>query len=92
MIHVENMFGSSGVRVVNQFRIRTSNGVYLVSYDTPIAYKDNSGQIWLDTDWETWGPTTGRYRNLFLREDKKTTLSKINQGIYKLKNIEVTDD
>lgn len=91
MIYVENMTGSSGHKVVNQFKIRTNNGSYLQSYGAAIVYKDNYGNITLGKGWD-YGPTTGRYRNLFLRENKEITLSKINQGIYKIINLEITDD
>lgn len=84
------MKSNSGNYVANQFIIRTANGLYFQSYNSPIVLIDNNYQTWLSKDWE-YSPTTGKYRNLFLREDKKTTLLKLQQGIYKIIDLEIID-
>lgn len=81
------MTGNSGEPVKNQFLIYTSEGLYFQSYDSVIAYRNNNGNIFLDVnDWD-YSKTTGKYRNLFLREDKKTTEKKIADGTYSLINL-----
>lgn len=75
-IKVTNPWG-----VQNQYVIRTDIGVYFQSYDSIIAFIPNEGKTILGGDWD-YSKTTGKYRNLFLNEDKKTTQLKINKGIY----------
>ena len=81
-IKVSNEWG-----VPNQFCIRTENGTYFQSYDSIIAYRDNEGKITLDKISWDYSKTTGKYRNLFLGENKKETERKIKNGIYKLANL-----
>ena len=63
------------------------NGNLLVSYSSIIAvrlFKDKKVQVYLNrTVWD-YSNTTGKHRNAFLFEDKKTTQAKINNGTYKL--------
>jgi len=87
MTKVENMISSKGNTVANQFLIYTEKGVYFQSYDSVIAYKPYSGKIQLDSEFWDYSKTTGKYRNLFLREDKKTTEAKIKNGTYELVNL-----
>ena len=60
------------------------------SYDSVIAqitvWEDRT-DITLDKDYWDYSSTTGKYRNLFLDEDKKETEKKIESGEYKLKNL-----
>ena len=91
MIHVENFFSESGYYIPNQYKVKTSNGIYFQSYNSVIAYIDNGGNVFLDHDWER-SNTTGRWRNEFLGENKRATLSKIMNGIYKIKRLHITDD
>ncbi len=70
--------------VKNQFLIKTEQGTYFQSYYSIIAFMDNSGNVALDKSLWTYSKTTGKYRNMFLGEDKKTTEKKIKSGEYKL--------
>ena len=45
------------------------------------------GQVKLDKDYWDYSTTTGKYRNIFLGESKKETQLKINNGVYKLDNL-----
>ena len=83
-IKVENMLGSSDREVANQFRIFSDDGVYFQSYASVIAFKPHKGKIQLDEDKWDYSKTTGKYRNIFLRETKKETERKIAEGIYEL--------
>ena len=70
--------------VKNQFELRDDLGnTYFQSYDSIIAKRDVNGNITLGDDWD-YSKTTGRYRNLFLGEDKKETEKKIASGKYKI--------
>lgn len=91
------MKSSNGNAVANQFtiRVKTSgdkaqvafNRVYFQSYDSIIAYIDFDGKTVLDpTHWD-YSKTTGKYRNIFLGEDKKETEKKIKEGIYTFEDL-----
>ena len=56
------------------------------SYGKDIAIRQN-GQVTLDINLWNYSVTTGRWRNRFLGEDKRTTEKKIKAGIYKLANL-----
>jgi len=80
--NVSNMQNSRGNINANQFIIRWKDYALFQSYNSPIAlidYKNNTTYIFKDWDYST---TTGRYRNLFLRETKKETLAKLKSGEY----------
>lgn len=84
-ITVRNMRSSNGNTVPNQFVIDTPDGQYFQSYETIIAYYENkSGVFFLDVDSWDYSRTTGKYRNIFLSENKAETLKKIESGVYKL--------
>ena len=83
-IKVKNMLSPSGNNIPNQFIIYTNDGVYFQSYNTIIAHENNEGKIYLDSNSWDYSVTTGKYRNMFLHEDKKETERKIKEGIYKL--------
>ncbi len=85
-IRVENMTGSRGNTVPNQFIIKTSHGLYFQSYDSVIACNLN-GQIYLDKYYWKFSSTTGKYRNMFLDETRKETEAKIKSGEYILTNL-----
>jgi len=83
---VENMTSSSGNKVANQFIIDADNGdIYFQSYRTIIA-KKSQGKIYLDNNWG-YSVTTGKYRNQFLRENKRETEAKIKDGTYIVTNL-----
>ena len=80
VVRVDNMTGNSGNSIPNQFEIQGDNFRLFQSYRSPIAmfYK---GKTFIFRDWD-YSNTTGKYRNMFLNEDKKTTLSKLKSGEY----------
>lgn len=84
---IENMTGRSGSEVANQFLIFTEEGVFFQSYSSIIAFKPQSGKIQLDREKWDYSVTTGKYRNSFLRESKKETQRKIDEGIYILTDL-----
>lgn len=85
---VENMIGSSGNQVKNQFIITDDSGNRVFqSYESVIAKISNSGEVTLDPKYWDYSVTTGKYRNIFLGENKKETEKKITSGLYKLENL-----
>jgi hypothetical protein len=91
MVKVSNMINSNGNQVVNQYIIRgveVDGKVYTAfqSYDKIIATK-SGGQITLDEYYWNYSKTTGRYRNIFLNEGMADTKRKIEEGIYKLEDL-----
>jgi hypothetical protein len=88
-VKVENMQSNNGNDIPNQFRIFTDDGCYFQSYSSVIAYKPFSGKVVLDVNKWDYSITTGKYRNLFLRETKKETERKIKEGIYQLSDLNV---
>ena len=84
---IENFQSSNGSDVPNQFKIITEDGVFFQSYTTIIAAKLNDGTIILDENAWDYSRTTGKYRNDFLRMNKKETLELIESGSIKLKNL-----
>lgn len=84
---VSNMRSSNGNKVANQFIITVSNDVeYFQSYSTIIAQRVK-GKIYLDGDFWDYSRTTGKYRNIFLNENKPETEKKIKQGVYILTDL-----
>jgi len=60
------------------------------SYASVIAVRtvwSDRTDIELDATYWDYSTTTGKYRNMFLGEDKATTQKKINSGEYKLSNL-----
>lgn len=85
-VKISNMTNARGNLVPNQFLISVGNDIYFQSYQTIIA-KKSKGVVTLDKNSWDYSKTTGKYRNYFLNEEKKDTLRKIKEGIYKLKNL-----
>jgi len=93
---VQNMISSKGNSVSNQFIIntpgpinwmsglKTGSGTLFQSYDSAIVFREYNGQVYLDKNYWNYSITTGKYRNLFLGENKKETEKKIKSGEYKL--------
>tara|TARA_R110002012_G_scaffold189226_1_gene356424 strand:+ start:229 stop:477 length:249 start_codon:yes stop_codon:yes gene_type:complete len=81
------MKSSNGNSVANQFEIKTDDATYLQSYNSIIAKRMDSGVIYLDEYYWDYSVTTGRYRNMFLFENKKQTQAKIDSGEYILTNL-----
>lgn len=68
----------------NQFIVSNDEGdIFFQSYNSMIA-KKSKGKIYLDERYWDYSKTTGKYRNLFLGEDKKETEKKIKSGEYQL--------
>lgn len=86
-IRVENMQSTAGNDVPNQFIIRTTDGTIFQSYDSIIAVRKRNGDIILDEACWDYSVTTGKYRNIFLREKKPETEKKIKAGVYKLEDL-----
>lgn len=85
---VENMMSTKGNTVPNQFIITDDNGyTYFQSYQTIIAKRSPTGNITLDKDSWNYSRTTGKYRNIFLRETLKETERNIKDGTYKLADL-----
>jgi len=86
-VKVSNMCGPNGNVVKNQFEISINSvGIYFQSYDSIIAIKTPDGIV-LDKNYWDYSVTTGRYRNIFLRECKKDTELKIKSGEYKIADL-----
>ena len=68
----------------NQFLIVTPNAHYFQSYESLIAMRNNEGKVFLDINFWDYSTTTGKYRNIFLNENKHLTQKKINANIYSL--------
>ena len=86
-VRVSNMYSTNGNLVPNQFKIYTSEGSYFQSYRTVIAFIDNNGKVFLDEDSWDYSRTTSKYRNLFLNKNTQEIKQLINEGEYKLKNL-----
>ena len=79
---------NSGRQIPNQFLIVDANfNYYFQSYDTIISCRTNEGQIYLDKDKWDYSTTTGRYRNMFLNENKAQTQYNIDKGNYILTDL-----
>ena len=85
-VKVSNMTSSNGNKIANQFIIETESGLYFQSYNSIIAYKPftHGLKTILDKDYWEYSTTTGKYRDLFLNEDRKETERKIKSGQYVL--------
>ena len=68
----------------NQFLIVTPDAHYFQSYESLIAVRTNEGKIYLDINKWDYSTTTGKYRNIFLNENKSLTQKKINSNVYLL--------
>ena len=86
-MRVENMRSPRGNQVPNQFAIHTDEGRYFQSYKVIIAFINDKGNVFLDDYYWDYSRTTGKYRNIFLGENKQVTEKKIKSGEYKLKEL-----
>jgi len=82
---IKNM--SFDVMQKNQYVFNLKDCKMFYSYKSIIAIKYDNGDVLLDSDYWDYSRTTGKYRNIFLDEDKKTTEKKIKKGEYKLKKL-----
>jgi len=77
---VENMVGSNGNKVPNQFIIEDDEGrVFFQSYDS-IIVKVEFNKIELDEKYWDYSATTSKYRNKFLEMTTKEIKEKIKSG------------
>lgn len=84
-VKVEQMDGKNGP-VKNQFIITKGNKRVFQSYNGVITVNEN-GNITLDEKFWNYSTTTGKYRNVFLGEERPETERKIKEGTYKLANL-----
>jgi hypothetical protein len=87
---ISNFESAKGNKVANQFIINTSEYTLFQSYNSVIVkttFEDGIRVVYLDEYYWDYSKTTGKYRNQFLGEDKKTTELKIKNNIYKLTNL-----
>ena len=87
-----NMTNGNGNVVKNQFEIQTTDGIFFQSYKSVIAFKPVSGKTQLDSYYWDYSVTTGKYRNIFLGENKAETEKKIKSGEYELVNLNLHRD
>ena len=92
IMKVENMTSNNGNKIANQFIITDDyENTYFQSYDSVIVKIGNktmgTNSIYLDKTFWDYSVTTGKYRNIFLNETKKETQKKIDNGTYKLTNL-----
>ena len=86
-IKVRNIESNKGNKIPNQFGITMSNGTEIFqSYDSVIVKRTHKN-TYLDRDYWDYSVTTGKYRNIFLRESRTETEQKIEDGVYKLANL-----
>jgi len=90
-IERKQMTGRTGRGVANQYILISKEGLYFQSYQTIIAFIDNDARVFLDEDNWDYSTTTGKYRNQFLGEKKAETQRKIDNGTYKLKDLNCKD-
>ena len=88
---VENFKNWKGRAIPNQFIISEREGNItrqtFQSYETIIAVNvqnDEMNATYLDINNWDYSPTTSRYRNQFLGENRKETEKKINSKEYKM--------
>ena len=86
-VKVKNVVSSRGNKTPNQFIIETGEGRYFQSYNSVIAFIPFNGKVKLDSHYWDYSKTTGKYRNIFLGENKTETEKKIKNGIYELVNL-----
>ena len=86
MATVQNMTSNKGNKIANQFIIYTTEGSIFQSYNSTIVKIEN-GKTYLDLNKWDYSKTTGKYRNIFLNENKKQTEEKIKNGEYILTDL-----
>ena len=87
---ISNFTSDKGNKVPNQFIIHTSEYTIFQSYDSTIVkttFEDGVKVYYLDEYYWNYSKTTSKYRNQFLGENTKETQVKIDNGTYKLVNL-----
>jgi hypothetical protein len=78
----------AGNEAKDQYMVKANGCLYFESYGSKIVrHHLASGKITLDVRYWDYSTTTGKYRNLFLGENKATTKKKIDSGEYELANL-----
>ena len=85
-MEITKMRSPQGNIVPNQYDIQVGDKRIFKSYESNIVMIRN-GKVYLDSYYWNYSNTTGRYRNMFLGEDKKTTEMKIKSGEYILTDL-----
>jgi co-chaperonin GroES (HSP10) len=85
-MEITKMRSHQGNIVPNQYDIQVGDKRIFKSYESNIVMIRN-GKVYLDSYYWNYSNTTGRYRNMFLGEDKKTTEMKIKSGEYILTDL-----
>lgn len=87
-MNVRNIRSNKGNEIPNQFEVTTEKGKFFQSYKSVIAFIPfGGGKTQLDSAYWDYSKTTGKYRNIFLGEDKKETERKIKTGEYELTDL-----
>ena len=87
-MRVENLTSNRGNTIPNQFEITDDLGnIFFQSYNSIIVKICVTGETLLDSHYWNYSVTTGKYRNIFLGEDRKETEGKIKSGEYILTNL-----
>jgi len=87
---VNNMTSQKGNLVPNQFIVHTPEATFFQSYNSLIVkttFEDGERVVYLDEYYWNYSRTTAKYRSLFLGENTGETRKKIEQGIYKLTDL-----
>lgn len=87
---VRNMNSGKGNTIANQFIIYDGENTFFQSYNSVIVKEvraNGTKEVYLDENYWDYSKTTGKYRNQFLGETRKETLKKINDGTYKLADL-----
>ena len=76
-MQIENMIGTRGNKIANQFKLYYNNYVAFQSYQTLISVYDvNNDTMYTDKDF--YSTTTSKYRNLFNDEFQPLTIIKVD--------------
>jgi hypothetical protein len=86
-MEITKMRSPQGNIVPNQYDIQVGDKRIFKSYDSVIVMIRNN-KVYLDTKYWNYSNTTGKYRNMFLGEDKKVTETKIKSGEYILTDLQ----
>lgn len=82
MIKVHHILNYSKNKVIDQFIITIDKGEYLSSYNKIIVFKPYSNKEIQLSKYYKNSNTTGKYRNIFLKEKLLDTERNIHKGDY----------
>ena len=96
IIKVIELHAREGKPMRNQYVLRCTDGDYLQSYDSIIAfiparYGDaiviGDGKIKLDPEYYNYSQTTAKARDIFLQIDRETFKKNLEAGIYIMESL-----